>query len=126
MATIRVSSTTGRLVADMRRITVKAPSDMTRVVNKNVRRGAGLSRGFAKKTAGRHGKNYPQAIGSEMTGPTTGEWGPDADDPGGQGGMSFEGGSRNQPAHNDLANAADIVAPRFADDVVNMVDGWFW
>lgn len=64
----------------------------------------------ARRTAGRHGKHYPNAIGWEQVGPLAFEVGPDPAKP--QGGMSFEYGSRNQPPHLDGNRAADVVFPR--------------
>jgi hypothetical protein len=53
-----------------------------------------------------------------------GEYGPDIAHP--QGGMSFEGGSRNQPPHNDLAKSADLIGPAFQGEVHRLPDKWFW
>jgi hypothetical protein len=40
--------------------------------------------------------------------------------------MSFEGGSRNQPPHNDLAKSADIMGPKLELKVNLLPDRWFW
>lgn len=112
------------LAADLDRIPAAALRDARKVVAKNLRDGNRLARSFATKTAGRHGKHYPRSITAEMTGPASGEYGPDEAMP--QGGMSFEWGSRNQPPHLDLNRSADIVGPKFADDVDTMVGGLFW
>lgn len=64
----------------------------------------------ARRTAGRHGRHYPNAITAERVGPLTYEVGPESARP--QGGMSFEYGSRNQPPHLDGNRAADVAFPR--------------
>ncbi len=69
----------------------------------------------ARRTAGRHGKHYPNAITFEQVGPLVFEVGPESARP--QGGMSFEYGSRNQPPHLDGNRAADIVFPRVAQNL---------
>ena len=124
MAYIRMSSTIGELAGDCRAIAVRAPRDMRTVVQKNLRAGNTLARANAERTSGNHGKLYPRAFSFEMTGATSGEYGPDAGKP--QGGMSFEGGSRNQPPHNDVAKSHDVIAPKFDRDVSALPDKWFW
>lgn len=67
----------------------------------------------ARATSGEHGVHYPDAITTEMkfagfsieveTGPESGRK---------QGGMSFELGSRNQPAHLDGLRAMPLAAAR--------------
>lgn len=67
----------------------------------------------ARGTVGEHGPYYPDAITTEMrfagfgieteTGPESGRK---------QGGMSFEHGSRNQPAHLDGLRAMPLAAAR--------------
>lgn len=66
----------------------------------------------ATATAGQHGKHYPDSIESHRLLGTSivYEIGPNPDKP--QGGMSFENGSVNQPAHNDGKKAADEIVPR--------------
>lgn len=59
----------------------------------------------AAASAGVHGKHYPKAITSRMTGGTEATVFPDPSMP--QGGMSFEYGSRNQPPHLDGQRAID-------------------
>lgn len=128
---IRVTHGIADLAADMQRIAVRVRPDMRAVVRDGVRVGADLAKANAKRTAGTHGKHYPKSITSEMNsglglfGNTiSGEYGPDASRP--QGGMSFEFGSRNQPAHLDLARSADIVGPSFERSVDEQVSEWFW
>lgn len=97
---------------------------MATVVGDNLREGRDQARTFARATARRHGKHYPRSITVDRTSPLSGEYGPDPSLK--QGGMSFEGGSRNQPPHNDLARSADVIGPQFGDDVADLPDRWFW
>lgn len=65
----------------------------------------------AKETSGVHGKRYPDSIEVVRVVSTdlVYEIGPNPAKP--QGGMSFENGSVNQPAHNDGKKAADEIIP---------------
>jgi hypothetical protein len=121
---IKVTDTIGDLADDLARIATESHLDMAEVVKKNAQGGERYARGFAKQTARRHGKHYPSAITSEAIGALVWEYGPDSSLP--QGGMSFEYGSRNQPPHLDLARSADIVGPRFAQEVSRLPGRWFW
>jgi hypothetical protein len=121
---VRVTSSIGDLASDLRTMAVTAKPSLARVVERNADRGARLAHDFAVRSAGKHGKHYPNAISAEPRGLLTWEYGPDASRP--QGGMSFEFGSRNQPPHLDLARSADIVGPRLLDDVDGVVSSLFW
>jgi hypothetical protein len=121
----------GTWVADYNNIVRRAPRDMKAVVREGIKTGNSVARDFARVSAGRHGKRYPNAITAEMK-PTfegfgtaiySGEYGPDIAKP--QGGMSFEFGSRNQKPHLDLARSADLIAPAFAQEVRLLPDRWF-
>ena len=70
-----------------------------------------LWRKNAEFTAGKHGRLYPKSIESNLVLSTdiVVEVGPNPNKP--QGGMSFENGSVNQPAHNDGKKAATLVLP---------------
>lgn len=83
-------------------------------------------RRLARRSAGKHGKHYFKAFSVERRQALSYEWGPDADMP--QGGMSFERGSRNQPPHHDIAQAADQHgAPDLSRRVNRLVlDRLFW
>lgn len=124
MATVRVIGGVGDLARDCRKIATTARADMAKVVRRNAERGNKIARGYAKESAGAHGKHYHRAFSAEAVTPLAWEYGPDASKP--QGGMSFERGSRNQPPHNDLAKSLDLIAPKFAQDVHNLPDDWFW
>jgi hypothetical protein len=121
---IRVTHGIDDLANDLRHIATTSPLDMRRVVAENIREGNQIAKGYARQSAGAHGKHYHKAFSTEMTGPTTGEYGPDASMP--QGGMSFERGSRNQKPHLDLARSADVIGPKFAAAVHDLPDDWFW
>ncbi len=112
------------LANDCASVARRAQADMRRVVGRNIDQGNRLAKGYARRSAGSHGRHYPNAMTSEMTGVTKGEYGPDAARP--QGGMSFEFGSRNSPPHLDLNRSADIQGPRFARDVADLPSKWFW
>ncbi len=66
----------------------------------------------AEQTSGEHGRLYPKSIDHErLVGLNLAyEIGPNPTKP--QGGMSFEEGSTNQPAHLDGLHAADEVVPK--------------
>lgn len=126
---VRVVNDLDHLKRDTARVATTARRDMVRVVGEGVRTGAIVARDIARESAGSHGKHYPKAITHEMLlygalGLIAGEWGPDANRP--QGGMSFERGSRNQPAHNDLAKSADLIGPSFVGEVRRLPEKWFW
>jgi hypothetical protein len=74
----------------------------------------------ARRTAGRHGRLYPDAITTTVHG-LEAEVGPESDRPQGGMGRGFEYGSSNQPPHNDGGRAAQVVEPLFykaVDDVL--------
>lgn len=121
---VHVTHSIGDLASDLRQMAVTAKPALARVVKSNAYEGARLARGFAKSSAGSHGKHYPNSIDAESRGPLKWEYGPDSSMP--QGGMSFEFGSRNQKPHLDLARSADIVGPQLLDDVDDVVGNLFW
>lgn len=124
MTSARVTHTIDDLAADMLHIATEAPKDMAESVKKNANAGLRYARSIAKQSAGRHGVHYPKSITAERVSALVWVYGPDSALP--QGGMSFEGGSVNQKPHRDLAKSADIIGPRFAHDVSNLPDRWFW
>ena len=121
---VNVSHSIDRLERDARQIPVKAARKMASTVRKNAEQGNRLARSIARRSAGSHGKHYPNAFTAEARGALAWEYGPDASRP--QGGMSFEYGGRNQPPHLDLNKSADVQGPRFARDAGNILDGLFW
>lgn len=117
---IHVSNDLSDLAGDTRRIATEAKLDMAETVKKNVEAGERYARGIARQASGPHGLNYFKRITGEVTSPLEGEFGPHA------GGTPVGGGWRHGPPNTDQEKAADIVAPRFAKDVANLSDRWFW
>lgn len=132
---VRVAHDIDDLASDLTTIARKAPSDFKDVVRKTAMRGARLARGYASQqhtmNSG-YDKHYPKSITWDQPrgfygfggGSISAEYGPDPARP--QGGMSFERGSRNQPAHNDLARSADVIAEKFGSDVLKVAGRLFW
>ena len=124
MATV-IYSSIGDLERDLRTIAVEFKPRMAVEVRGVSMDGNKAAKRHAKRSAGRHGKHYSNAFSEEAHTPLLREWGPDAAMP--QGGMSFERGSRNQPPHHDIAQAADLHG---ADDLQRRVrlvlDRLFW
>jgi hypothetical protein len=121
---VRVTHHIDDLASDLAKIAVDSKATMARTLRQEAELGNELAKGFARKSAGKHGKHYPSAFSAESRGPLSWEYGPDSSMP--QGGMSFEFGSRNQPPHLDLARSADIIAARLGEAVLNDVDDLFW
>lgn len=122
--TVRITHTLADLDRDMRALPVKAARMQAELVRGTAEKGNRIARNFARSSAGKHGKHYPNAFSAEAVDPFTWVYGPDAGKP--QGDMSFEFGSRNQRPHLDLAKSADIVGPGMASDVRKMLDRLFW
>lgn len=120
-----VYSTLGDLERDMKIVATEFKPRMAVVVGEVARDGNKTAKRLAKRSAGRHGKHYPNAISVERHGALSYEYGPDAGMP--QGGMSFEHGSRNQPPHLDLAKSADLHgAGELSRKAQRVLDGLFW
>jgi hypothetical protein len=123
---VTVTHTFDRFARDARAVPVKAARGFAKVTRDNARLGNRVAKEYARESAGDHGKHYHKAFSAEKTGrgPYQWEYGPVADRP--QGGMSFEGGSRNQPPHLDLARSQDHVGPAMAEDMHHLLSGLFW
>jgi hypothetical protein len=121
---IRVTHSIDDLARDLTHIAGETKPVIAHQVQRNANLGNGLAKGYARQSAGKHGKHYPNAFSVERTGVLSYEYGPDSSMP--QGGMSFEYGSRNQPPHLDLAKSADIIADKFGPDVLDAVADLFW
>lgn len=121
---VRCTHTMGNLARDTRQIPVKAARESARIVRRNAEKGNRRARSLARKTAGAHGKHYSRAFSAEAITPTSWEYGPEAEML--QGGMSFEDGSRNQPAHHDLLISSIQAGEDLERDVRKMLDGLFW
>lgn len=112
-----------QLADDLARAGSGIAAEMEKPVRQSGRELRDEARSRARKTAGRHGKYYPASITDEVRmgdGGIFAEVGPDPDKP--QGGMSFEYGSANQPPHNDINGAADVMEPKFVAAVEKAID----
>lgn len=121
MIRVSVTHTMGGLENDFRGIAVRSTPELAKVVRKNVNGGTRLAKSFARAAAGPHGKAYYKRITGEMTGPLSGEFGPT-----GAPKTEFVGAGFRHGHNMDLPRAADIVGPKLASDVDDVVDGWFW
>ena len=99
------------LAVDLGKIGVKSTSTMVKVFRESGDQLVKTWAANATETSGQHGRHYPKSIDMEMQVSTdiVIEVGPNPAMP--QGGMSFEYGSRNQPAHLDGQRAADAEIP---------------
>jgi hypothetical protein len=128
---IRVTGSLADLERDLRDIAPKAKKEFQGVVREAVKAGTATAKGFARQSAGRHGKHYPASITSSLNrggglfgNVYSGEYGPDPMRP--QGGMSFEWGSRNQRPHLDLNRSADLIGYQMPAHVRSVLDELFW
>lgn len=128
---ISVSSTLGGLERDLKTMTMRAPVEFKKVVRRTVIDGNNLAKGYAKVSAGAHGKHYPRAFTWEVNayyafgaGNIVGVYGPEVGRQ--QGEMSFERGSRNQKPHLDLSRSADVIAWTFGPSVLHAAHQLFW
>lgn len=101
--------------ADLKGAAAGAKIVMGAVVRDTARLGNTRAKNIARKTAGRHGRRYPNSFYAVKITDLEYEYGPTAGKK--QGGMSFEFGSRNQPPHLDLAASADLIEMDFAEKV---------
>lgn len=122
MARIRVVHGIDDLYSDLAAIPVKLHRQAPRLVKKNAELGERTAKRFARQFAGPHGKNYYKRISSEMLSPFAAEWGPEGEPKTDFVGVGFRNGGPNM----DLPNSADIVGPKFADDIGDLVGGLFW
>lgn len=118
---VRVIHGIDDLASDMRAIPVKFARKAPGVVRRNAREGNKIAQRLAKSKAGPHGKNYWKRLSAEMTGPLSAEYGPEGDPKTEFVGVGFRSG-----VNLDLPNSADIIGPKFADDVLDTADGLFW
>ena len=117
---VNVTHGIGDLANDLAAVPEKLKAQAPAIVKKDVRAGRNLARRYARAKSGPHGKSYYKRITDEMTGPLEGEYGPH------DGGTPVGGGWRNGPPNTDLPRSADVIGPKFADDISDLVDGLFW
>lgn len=127
---VRVIGGVGDLARDCKAIVRKVPNDLRKTVRQGAQVGNTVARDYARVSSRGHAKLYPRSFSSEMKvhglgGFYAAEYGPV---PGGQGSLApiLENGSRNNPAHNNLARSADLMGPALAGEVRRLPDGWFW
>ncbi|TQK73365.1 hypothetical protein [Nocardioides sp. SLBN-35] len=128
---IRVIHSIDELVRDLNRIPVLASRDARDAVRHGAMTGNLIAKEHARGKSGRHGKHYPRSFTWDRPAQSlfggagwSADYGPL---PGRrQGGMSFEEGSRNQPAHGDLEASRTPAIGVVAQDVRRAMDDWFW
>lgn len=119
---IRVVHTIDSLFDDLRNMPAKEAVALPKIVKANVTRGNKLAQNFSRERSGPHGKAFHKRMSGEMTGPTSGEYGPE-----GAPKTNFVGaGFRNSAPNMDLPDSADIIGPKLAKDVRDMLDRLFW
>lgn len=109
------------LADDFDKIPNRATHLVANAVERTAKDGNRIAKGFARSSAGRHGKLYPRAFSAESAGLLGLSWvyGPVSAMP--QGGMSFEFGSRNQPPHLDLTKSADVIGPLLSKRIADAI-----
>lgn len=114
------------LAADLERVPELATRHIIDAVQETAKRGNKIAADLARESAGAHGKHYHKAFQAERADLLGLTWvyGPNAAMP--QGGMSFEGGSRNQPPHLDLAKSTDLIGPDFLRKVDDAIARAMW
>lgn len=121
MARVSVTHGIGDLASDLASIPPRAISQGSKIVKRDTREGRNHARRIARKASGPHGSAYFRRISDEMVGPLEGEYGPTAVK-----GEDYVGAGWRSGENTDLPKSADIIGPKFADDIGDMVDGLFW
>ncbi len=121
MTRIAVTGGVGDLARDLEAMPAKLARKAPRVVRRAAVEGNRLARGLAKERSGPHGANYFKRLSAEMTGPTKAEFGPE-----GIPKSEFVGTGFRHGVNTDLLDAADVIGPKFAKDVGDMVEDLFW
>lgn len=130
---VRVTHTIGDLARDAREVVHQSRRDMRTAVRSAARDGNNLAKTYARESSGEHARLYPGTftVGAvtQFAGADAGaiavEYGPTLR---GQGGLApiLENGSRNNPAHNNLAKSADLAGDFLANEVRRLPSKWFW
>lgn len=118
---IRVIHGIDNLESDLASMPARAERDGAAVVRKNAVAGNALAQEFACAKAGPHGKDYYKRLTAEAKAPLSWEYGPE-----GIPKTEFVGVGFRHGANNDLPQSADLIAPKLADDALDMLDGLFW
>ncbi|WP_181312467.1 hypothetical protein [Nocardioides campestrisoli] len=119
---IRVIHGIDDLASDLAAMPARLAAGITKTTRANVAAGARAARKFAQASSGPHGANYYKRITGEMTGAASGEWGPE-----GVPKTEFVGaGYRNGPGNRDLPNSADLIGPKYSNDLGDVLEELFW
>lgn len=122
---VRIIGGVGDMSRDFATRPVELARGTNRVAREAARDGQRTAQRIARRRYGRgHAREYAGHIGLERTGTSEWEYGPN---PVGQGllGSILERGSRNNSAHHNLDNSADLMAPGFHRSVGSLLDGLF-
>ena len=134
MTKVNVRGGVNGTIERLDKIRAEAPVKLNDVVRDGTRAGTTLAKQYASRTSGKHAKKYPATITPQMNRPRkslfggnifSGSYGPEARGQGLLGGI-LENGSRNNPAHLNLARSADVIGPQFPREVGDVIDGLFW
>lgn len=88
----------------------------SKTVMKNGQSGMLLAQEYARQKSGPHGKAYWKRISGDPTGIMSYEYGPHG------GGLPVGAGWRHGPGNTDLPRSADVIGPKFAKDIDDMID----
>lgn len=119
---IKASTTIGDVIPIMARDIGATPIEAAAVVKRNVDQGLSAAQRIARAASGPHGRFFYKRYTSEMTGATTGEWGPE----GPIAGVAVGGGWRNGPPNTDIPKSGDLQAVKFFKDVADLADSRLW
>lgn len=118
---VNVTHTIGDFANDLASIPVKFASEAPVIVRRNVEQGNKLAQANARARSGPHGRLYYKRLTGEMTGLMRGEYGPHGDP------QVFVGAGYRSGAPNlDLPLSADVIGPKLAKDVRDLLDRLFW
>lgn len=121
MAIVRVTqNTVGNVARDLAAIPAKTRTGAAKAVRKNGAAGTKLAQRFAQELSGPHGKNYWKRITGESIDAFTYEYGPHA------GGLPVGGGWRHGTPNTELERSMDVIGPKFAKDIRDVIDEVWW
>lgn len=110
MSSVSISTNGATVAADFARIGPRVTRRLITIVAEAAADVRDEWKANATESSGAHGVHYPKSIRWYPEGPLSAVIHPAEGMK--QAGMSFEFGSRNQPAHLDGQRALDILAPR--------------
>lgn len=113
---VRVTHTLDDLVAELAAIKPKFDAEAPAIVERNAQKGNAIAQRIAREKSGPHGKAYYKRLSAEMTGDLTAEYGPH------DGGTPVGAGFRHDGPNMDLPNSADLIGPKFADEVGDLAE----